>query len=132
MALHPQVVTLLEKMATSFGMAATKKGLTFRVVPSSLFVRSDPVLLERILLNLVANAIRYTTRDGRVLLGCRRSGSDLDIEVWDDPNILVQGRDPQVERAVEEVMRLLETNPGVMTTAPPLEDRSARGMRGNR
>ena len=51
------------------------------------------------------------------------------LEVWDDPNVPVQGRDPQIERVVEEVMRLLRENPPVMTPAPPLEDRSARGQR---
>lgn len=45
-------------------------------------MRSDAVLLERILLNLVSNAVRYTRR-GKILLGCRRQGGDLRIEVWD-------------------------------------------------
>ncbi len=52
-----------------------------------------------------------------------------DIEVWDDPNILVQGRDPQIERVVEEVLKLLEANPPKMTPAPPFEDRTAKGLR---
>ena len=45
-------------------------------------MRSDVVLLERILLNLVSNAVRYTTRGG-VVVGCRRRGEQLRIEVWD-------------------------------------------------
>jgi CheY-like chemotaxis protein len=45
-------------------------------------VRSDRVLLERILLNLIANAVRYT-KSGGVLVGCRRRGNALRIEVWD-------------------------------------------------
>ena len=53
-----------------------------------------------------------------------------DIEVWDDPNLLVQGRDPQMERVVEEVLKLLKANPPVMTPAPPLEDRTAKGLGG--
>ena len=53
-----------------------------RIVPSSSWVRSDPILLERILLNLVSNAVRYTTRGG-VVVGCRRHGDLLRIEVWD-------------------------------------------------
>ena len=56
-------------------------------------------------------------------------GVSPDIGVWDDPNLLVQGRDPQIERVVEEVMEMLRENPPVMTPAPPLEDRSARGLR---
>jgi tricorn protease len=56
-------------------------------------------------------------------------GVSPDIEVTDDPNMLVQGRDPQIERVVEEVMKLLEANPPLMTPAPPMEDRTARGLR---
>ncbi|MEL6971234.1 MAG: hypothetical protein AAFO02_13790, partial [Bacteroidota bacterium] len=51
-----------------------------------------------------------------------------DIKVWDDPNLLMQGRDPQVERVVEEVIKLLETNPPMRTPAPPAEDRTAKGL----
>ncbi|MCA1803689.1 MAG: PDZ domain-containing protein [Rhodothermaceae bacterium] len=56
-------------------------------------------------------------------------GVSPDIEVLDDPNILMQGRDPQIERVVREVMLLLEANPPRMTPAPPMEDRTARGLR---
>ena len=52
------------------------------MVPSNAWVRSDFILLERILLNLVSNAIRYTDRGG-VTVGCRRRGRVLRIEVWD-------------------------------------------------
>ena len=51
-----------------------------------------------------------------------------DIEVWDDPNLLVQGRDPQMERVVEEVMKMVKRNPSGQTPAPPLEDRTAKGL----
>ena len=50
-----------------------------------------------------------------------------DIAVWDDPNILLQGRDPQMEKVVEEVMKLLKDNPGA-TTPPAKEDRTAKGL----
>ena len=73
---------LLQRMAEDFGPSAAGKGVDLRVVPSRLVVRSDPALLERILLNLVANAVRYTS-GGRVLLGCRRRGAIVRIEVWD-------------------------------------------------
>jgi len=52
-----------------------------------------------------------------------------DFKVWDDPNLLVKGRDPQIEKVVEEVMKLLEENPPRMTPAPPLEDRTAKGIK---
>jgi tricorn protease len=51
-----------------------------------------------------------------------------DFEVWDDPNILMKGRDPQMEKVVEEVLKLVKENKHIMTPAPPLEDRSAKGL----
>lgn len=53
-----------------------------------------------------------------------------DIAVWDDPNILLQGRDPQMERVVEEVMKLLKDSPGA-TPPPAKEDRTAEGLNKN-
>ncbi len=58
------------------------KGLSFRVVPCSLLVSSDQALLEQMIRNLISNAFKYT-RQGKVLLGCRRSGRVARIEVWD-------------------------------------------------
>jgi len=55
-------------------------------------------------------------------------GVKPDFPVWDDPNLLMQGRDPQMEKVVEEVMKLLKTNPPRLTPAPPLEDRTAKGL----
>jgi len=52
------------------------------LVPSSLIARTDPRLLEQIIRNLLSNAVKYTTA-GKLLLGCRRSGDRLRIEVWD-------------------------------------------------
>ena len=49
---------------------------------NSLTVRSDPRLLEQTIHNLVSNAVKYTEAR-RVLLGCRRRGDKLRIEVWD-------------------------------------------------
>jgi len=73
---------LLDRLAPEFAAAAREKGIELRVVASSAAIRSDPPLLDRILRNLVANAIRYTER-GRVLIGCRRRADGVRIEVWD-------------------------------------------------
>jgi CheY-like chemotaxis protein len=73
---------LLERMKTTFAEAAREKGLRLRVVPNRAWVRSDFILLERIALNLVSNAVRYTARGG-VVIGCRRRGGRLRIHVWD-------------------------------------------------
>jgi tricorn protease len=55
-------------------------------------------------------------------------GVSPDIEIWDDPNLLVKGRDPQIERTVEEVLKLIKTQSSEITPAPPLEDRTAKGL----
>jgi len=73
---------LLDRIETTFAALAEKKGLSLRVVPCSAWVRSDPILLERILFNLVSNAVRYTARGG-VVVGCRRRAIQLRIDVCD-------------------------------------------------
>ena len=73
---------LLKRVETTFAGAARAKGLRLQVLPSSGWARSDFILLERILQNLVSNAVRYTERGG-VLVGCRRRGGQLRIDVYD-------------------------------------------------
>ena len=84
---RPRIATiplapLMERVRVDFEQAAMQKGLKLAVLRNSLFVRSDPVLLERVMRNLVANAVRYTD-DGRVILGARRRADSVRIEVWD-------------------------------------------------
>ena len=76
------VNNILISIFQSFLPLAKDKELDFRVVPSSFYVRSDPALLERILGNFMSNAIRYTDK-GSVLIGCRKRGDKVVIEVWD-------------------------------------------------
>jgi signal transduction histidine kinase/ActR/RegA family two-component response regulator len=76
------VAKLLDRVSTTFTGAAWEKGLSLRVVHSSAWVRSDFILLERIVFNLVSNAVRYTSSGG-VVVGCRTRGVNLRIEVWD-------------------------------------------------
>ncbi|MCE0504718.1 PAS-domain containing protein [Roseivivax sp. GX 12232] len=72
---------------------AAEKGLDFRIVPCGVTVESDPTYLRRIIQNLAANAIRYTDR-GRVLIGARRQGNALRIEVHDSgPGIAEDDQD---------------------------------------
>jgi signal transduction histidine kinase/CheY-like chemotaxis protein len=76
------ILRLLKRIESTFAEAALEKELSLRVVSSSAWVRTDFILLERILFNLVSNAVRYTSRGG-LIVGCRRRGAELQIEVWD-------------------------------------------------
>ncbi|TNF84045.1 PAS domain S-box protein [Pseudomonas sp. ICMP22404] len=73
---------LLDNLAAEYAQVARSEGLALRFVPCSVLVRSDMQLLARILRNLLSNAIRYTP-SGRVVLGCRRHGERVSIQVWD-------------------------------------------------
>ncbi|MEZ5665979.1 MAG: ATP-binding protein [Alphaproteobacteria bacterium] len=77
-----QLSTLLERLDVQFAHQAREKGLAFRLVPSKFAVVSDRVLLERIVSNFVANAIRYTETGG-IVVGCRREGRGIRLEVRD-------------------------------------------------
>ena len=106
-------------------------------------LQAGPIVGERTLGILVGPATGHQLIDGGGITvpGARLYDNDghwfwegegvtPDYEVWDDPNLLVQGRDPQIERVVEEVLNLLEESPPIMTPAPPLEDRTASGLIG--
>ncbi|MEQ9330719.1 chemotaxis protein CheB [Thalassobaculum sp.] len=85
--IHPTIVRcpindLLARLADAFAYSALAQGISLRVVPCSLSVRTDPHLLEQMIRNLLSNAIKYS-RSGKVLLGCRRHAGRLSIEVYD-------------------------------------------------
>jgi len=84
---QPQIVSFpiadqLERLCDEFTYHAQAKNLSLRMVPCNLFIRSDQRLLEQMIRNLLSNALKYTLH-GKVLLGCRRQGDMLRIEVWD-------------------------------------------------
>jgi signal transduction histidine kinase/ActR/RegA family two-component response regulator len=96
---------LLRRVCRDLQVQALQKGLMLDWVYTSAVAQSDPVLLERILRNIVTNAVRYT-ETGRILVGCRR-GARLRIQVWDTgPGIAAE----QQDRIFEEFFQL--TNPG--------------------
>ena len=74
--------TIVQSVKREFEAQAHAKGLRFRARSADILVDSDPLLLERILRNIVANAVTYTTRGG-VLIGVRRRGDLVRLEVWD-------------------------------------------------
>lgn len=76
------IASVFKTIENTFDAVAREKGLLFRIVPSRAWVRSDPVLVQRIMSNLVCNAVRYTN-EGGIVVGCRSRGEELHIEVWD-------------------------------------------------
>ena len=73
---------LMRQIQLEFAPLAGAKGIDLTFVPCALVVRSDRRLLRRLVQNLVSNAIKYTPH-GRVLVGCRRRGETLRIDVYD-------------------------------------------------
>ncbi len=101
---------------------------------------AGPIVGERTIGILVGPATRHQLIDGGGITvpGARLYFNDgtwfdegvgvrPDIAVWDDPNLLLKGRDPQMEKVVEEVLKLLKDNPGA-TPPPAKEDRTAEGL----
>ena len=87
------ITRIFDRLEMTFASAAREAELDLRIVPSAAWVHSDPILLERILLNLVSNAVRHTRRGG-VVVGCRRRGDAMCVEVWDSgPGIPAEQRD---------------------------------------
>jgi signal transduction histidine kinase len=78
---------MFDSLATAFAPVAQRRGAELVVAPTRAFVSTDPAFLRRILQNLLSNALRYGRPEGRparVVLGCRRVGNDLRIEVKDN------------------------------------------------
>ncbi len=75
---------LLNRLAQDFSPMSLKRFITFRVHSIEATVLSDPILLERILTNLISNAIRYTPQNGIVMVACRQRGENIRIEVRDN------------------------------------------------
>ena len=73
---------LFDSIAADFVRSVEEKGVRWRLVRSEVMVHSDKRMLAEMLRNLLSNATRYTD-GGTILLGCRRKGDKLRIEVWD-------------------------------------------------
>ena len=79
---HFVVGDILRKLRLHFEPSAFEKGLALRLRGGERVLHGDPLLVERILRNLVSNAIRYTN-DGSVLVSCRQRGDKALLQVWD-------------------------------------------------
>jgi len=102
---HFNIGGLFRKLRLHFEPTAFEKGLSLRFRGESHNVYADPVLVERILRNLVSNAIRYTN-DGSVLVSCRRRAGRMILQVWDTG---VGIRDREQARIFEEFYQVPQT-----------------------
>ncbi|MEH6418998.1 hybrid sensor histidine kinase/response regulator [Pseudomonas sp. CGJS7] len=94
---------VLGAIDSQFRILAESRGLRLHCLPSSAIVDSDEILLRRILQNFVSNAMQFTPRAGRIVLGARRLADGVRIEVWDTgPGIAANKR----ELIFEEFQRL--------------------------
>lgn len=81
--MHPvSMATVIRRLVDEYQDAAKRKGLSLRCVPCRCLSQTDPAHMERVLRNLIENAIRYTEK-GRILIGCRRRGDYLNLQVID-------------------------------------------------
>jgi signal transduction histidine kinase/CheY-like chemotaxis protein len=94
--------SLFARLRAEFAAQAAARCLSFHIVPTRLVVRSDPSLLERIVGNLISNAIRYTPRGG-IVVGARRRGGRVAIDVV-DTGIGIEAADR--ERIFEEFFQV--------------------------
>lgn len=78
------IEAMIKRLLQDYAPVALRKNIALHVRCGNGMVLSDPVLLERILINLLSNAIRYTPQNGTVLLACRKRGEDMRIEVRDN------------------------------------------------
>ncbi|NJD32152.1 MAG: hybrid sensor histidine kinase/response regulator [Gammaproteobacteria bacterium] len=92
-----------EHLERQFATLAERRGLRLRFTRPTCRVRSDRVLLRRVLQNLVSNALRYTQRGG-VLVSCRRRGRMVELQVWDTG----PGIPEQHQRAIFDEFRRLD------------------------
>jgi PAS domain S-box-containing protein len=111
-AMRPDISTfsiadLLDDLRGQYAPVALSRRLELRIVSCREAVRSDRVLLRRILQNYLSNAVRYCERGG-ILMGCRRRGSELEVCVYDTgPGITLHQR----EHLYVEFARLEQGSP---------------------
>jgi len=96
------VAQLFDALRTQFAQTFTEESLQLRFAKTTLWVRSDPALLRRILQNFISNARRYT-KSGGVLVGCRRQDGEVVIQVI-DTGVGISGEDQKL--VFEEFRRL--------------------------
>ena len=103
---HFALADIFRPLRAEFDVMAADRGLDLVVVPTAQWVDSDAQMLRRIIQNFLSNALRYT-QEGRVLLGCRRMGDRLRIEVWDTGPGIPEAKQTEI---FQEFRRLDQTS----------------------
>ena len=102
---------LLEELSIQHQIVAQKKGLVMRTHLHDLAVFTDPVLLRRMVSNLISNAIKYTHRGG-ILVACRQSNNGVRIEIWDTGTGISEEEQALVFREFYKGPQHTQTNDG--------------------
>ena len=124
---HFALADIIRPLRAEFAVMAEERGLDLVVVPTGQWVDSDPQMLRRIVQNFLSNAIRYT-QAGRVLLGCRRQGERLTIEVWDSGPGIPEAKQAEIFqefRRLDQATRHKESEKG-LGLGLSIADRMAR------
>jgi Na+/proline symporter/signal transduction histidine kinase len=103
---------VLNQLRIEFGPLAREKRLTLTFIPCSLSVSSDRRLLRRLLQNLISNAIKYTSA-GQVLVGCRRRGKLIEVQVFDTGMGIPESKQKDVFREFERLAPAAKTARGL-------------------
>jgi signal transduction histidine kinase len=98
------IQSILDRVVAENSRSARSKGLDLRCHESSAWIRTDPTLAYSIISNFIFNAIRYTNR-GRVLVGARRCGATIRIEVWDTGVGIAAAELPKIFRNFYQVRK---------------------------
>ncbi|MFH2134994.1 MAG: ATP-binding protein [Pseudomonadota bacterium] len=121
-----EISTLLRRLSEAYMPLAKARSIRLRIHTCSWRVRSDPILLERILMNLLGNAIRYTQEHGSVLLACRKRGDRLRFEVRDNgPGIALEEQENIFREFVQLENSARDRSKG-LGLGLPIVQRSAR------
>jgi len=104
---QPHIVTMplaavFDSLRFEYSPVARQKNLALIVMKTHVYVRSDASLLSRIIRNLLSNAVSYTDRGG-VVLGCRRCGDSVRIEVWDSGRGIPADRHEEIFREFSQL-----------------------------
>ncbi|MFG6176562.1 NahK/ErcS family hybrid sensor histidine kinase/response regulator [Halomonas sp. THAF12] len=112
---HFALADVFRPLRAEFEVMAEDRGLDLVVVSTGQWVDSDAQMLRRIVQNFLSNAIRYT-QEGRVLLGCRRHGERLSIEVWDSGPGIPEAKQAEIFqefRRLDQASRHKESEKGL-------------------